>query len=84
MDEWVMGKNHLRKDKMEPKETKAEVFWMAFKSLSKRERQSVVERLLKDEEFAEDLKDLAILEQRVEEPSRSLADYLRERQDKRK
>jgi len=64
---------------MNMKETKAEVFWMAFKGLPKRERQSVIERLLKDTEFMEDLIDIAIVEQRREEPSRPLEDYLAER-----
>jgi len=61
------------------KEAKAEVFWMAFKGLPKKERQSVIERLLKDTEFMEDLIDIAILEQRRKEPSRPLEDYLAER-----
>ncbi len=64
---------------MNTKEAKAEVFWMAFKGLPKKERQSVIERLLKDTEFMEDLIDIAILEQRREEPSRPLEDYLAER-----
>ena len=64
---------------MNMKEAKAEVFWMAFKGLPKRERQSVIERLLKDTEFMEDLIDIAIVEQRREEPSRPLEDYLAER-----
>jgi hypothetical protein len=64
---------------MSVKEAKAEVFWMAFKGLPKKERQSVIERLLKDTEFMEDLIDIAILEQRREEPSRPLEDYLAER-----
>ncbi|MCD6420255.1 MAG: hypothetical protein J7L41_06035 [Synergistetes bacterium] len=63
---------------MSVKEAKAEVFWMAFKGLPKKERRSVVERLLKDAEFMEDLIDIAILEQRREEPSRPLEDYLAE------
>lgn len=32
---------------MSPNEAKKEIFWIAFKSLSKKERQSIVERLLK-------------------------------------
>jgi len=60
-------------------EAKAEVFWMAFKTLPKRERLSIIERLLKDTEFMEDLVDIAILEQRREEPSRPLEDYLAEK-----
>ena len=60
-------------------EAKAEVFWMAFKGLPKKERESVIERLLKDKEFMEDLIDLATLRQRRKEPSRPLQDYLAER-----
>ncbi|MGB8658124.1 MAG: hypothetical protein WCE90_10135 [Candidatus Zixiibacteriota bacterium] len=60
-------------------QAKAEIFWMAFRGLPKREKQSVIERLLKDEEFMEDLIDLAILKQRRKEPSRSLEHYLADR-----
>ena len=60
-------------------EAKAEVFLMAFKSMSKKERQSVIERLLKEKEFMEDLIDIVILEQRRNEPSRPLDDYLAEK-----
>ena len=68
---------------MNIKEAKAEVFWMAFKSLSKRERQFIVEKLLNDVEFMEDLIDIAILEQRRKEPSRPLEEYLKERKSKK-
>lgn len=57
-------------------EARAEVFWLAFQSLSKQERQMVVEKLLKDKVFLEDLIDIAIIEQRQYEPSRPLEDYL--------
>ncbi len=65
---------------MSPNEAKKEIFWIAFKSLSKKERQSIVERLLKDSEFSEDLIDIAILKQREDEPSRPLENYLLERE----
>jgi hypothetical protein len=61
-------------------EAKADVFWMAFKGLRKKERQSFIERLLTDPEFMEDLKDIATIELRREEPSRPLEDYLAERE----
>ena len=61
---------------MTTKEATAEVFWTAFRTLPKKEREAVFGRLLKDEEFREDLIDLAILEQRQNEPSRSLDEYL--------
>ncbi len=60
----------------------AEVFWTAFRALSKKERAAIVERLLADREFREDLIDLAILDQRAKEPSRSLDDYLAHRRRK--
>ncbi|RME66557.1 MAG: hypothetical protein D6778_04555 [Nitrospirae bacterium] len=67
---------------MTVKESKAEVFWMAFKGLSKKERLSVVERLLQDSEFRKDLIDLSIIEQRRHEPSRPLEEYLKEKAKK--
>lgn len=57
----------------------AEVFWTAFRALPKKKRESVVERLLQDKEFKEDLIDLAILEQRRKESSRPLSEYLSSR-----
>jgi hypothetical protein len=61
-------------------EAQAEVFWLAFKGLPKKERQRVVEKLLQDREFVEDLLDIAIFEQRHSEPSRALEEYLAERE----
>ena len=68
---------------MNATEATAEVFWTAFRALSKKEREAVVERLLRDEEFMEDLIDSVILEQRQKESSRSLDEYLAERREKR-
>lgn len=64
-------------------EATAEVFWTAFRALSRKEREAVVEKLLEDEEFMEDLIDLVILEQRQNEPSRSLDEYLADRREKK-
>jgi len=61
----------------------AEVFWTAFRALRKKEKQAVIEKLLGDKEFMEDLIDLAIIEQRRKEPSRSLDDYLADRTRKK-
>ena len=47
-----------------------EVFWRAFQSLSAEEKRAVVERLLKDPAFREDLLDIALILQRQNEPSR--------------
>ena len=60
-------------------EATAEVFCTAFRALSKKEREAVVERLLEDEDFMEDLIDIVILDQRQNEPSRSLDEYLADR-----
>ncbi len=64
-------------------EATAAVFWTAFRALSRKEREAVVERLLMDKEFMEDLIDLVILEQRQNEPSRSLDEYLADRRKKK-
>ena len=63
-------------------EATSEVFWLAFRALPKREREAVVEKLLGDKEFKEDLIDIAIIEQRRDEPSRSLDEYLADRRKK--
>ena len=59
-------------------EAKAEVFWLAFKGLPKKEQQLVVQKLLQDREFVEDLMDIALIEQRRSEPARPLEEYLAE------
>ncbi len=64
---------------MNTMESRSEVFWMAFCSLSKKQRRAVVERLLKEPEFREDLMDMAVFEQRQDEPSRPFREYLNER-----
>ena len=61
-------------------EAKAEVFWMAFKGLPRKEQHLIVQKLLQDREFVEDLLDLAVIEQRRSEPSRPLEVYLTERE----
>jgi hypothetical protein len=57
-------------------EATSEVFWTAFRALPKKQRGAVIEKLLKDKEFMEDLIDTVIIEQRRREPSRSLDEYL--------
>lgn len=61
----------------------AEIFWTAFRALSRKEREAVVEKLLHDREFMEDLVDIVILEQRKKEPSRPLEEYLADKRKKR-
>lgn len=68
---------------MNTTEATAEVFLTAFRGLSKKERGAVVEKLLQDKDFMEDLIDIVIIEQRQEEPSRSLDEYLADRKKKR-
>jgi hypothetical protein len=54
----------------------AEVFWTAFRALPKKEREAILEKLLKDRQLKEDLIDIVIIEQRYKEPSRPLDKYL--------
>jgi len=54
---------------MSKTEAVAEVFFTAFKSLSKNEKEMVVEKLLKDLKFREDMKDILTVLERVEEKS---------------
>jgi hypothetical protein len=58
-------------------ETRAEVFWMAFQSLSRQEQAAVLRRVVvADERLRQDLMDLALIEERQTEPSRPLREYL--------
>ena len=56
----------------------AEVFLTALRALSEEERQAVLSHIVDDEEWREDLKDLAVLSQRRGEPSRPFRDFLEE------
>ena len=63
-------------------EARAEIFLMALRSLSKKEREQILTRLLEDEEFREDVLDITLYESRKDEPSRPFRDYLAERRKK--
>lgn len=56
-----------------------EVFLTAFLALSKAEQQAFIAKLLTQDEFIEDLLDVVTIEQRRNEPSRPLDDYLADR-----
>ncbi|OQW94595.1 MAG: hypothetical protein BWK79_05390 [Beggiatoa sp. IS2] len=60
----------------EPTHATAEVFLTAFLALPKAEKQAFIAKLFAQEEFVEDLLDIVTIEQRRDEPSRSLEDYL--------
>jgi hypothetical protein len=69
---------------MDTVEATSEVFLTAFRALPKKAREAVVEKMLRDEEFLEDLVDTVIIEQRRKEPSRNLDEYLTHRRKKGK
>jgi hypothetical protein len=54
----------------------------AFRALPKKAREAVVEKMLSDKEFLEDLTDTVIIEQRRKEPSRNLDEYLADKKKK--
>lgn len=60
-------------------EATAEGFLAVLKALPKRQRDAVVVRIARDKQFAHDILDLAVIEQRRREPSRPFRDYLAER-----
>ena len=64
---------------MNTTEATAEVFLTAFHALSENEKKLIFEELLKDKEFVEDLTDIVIFDQRKNEPSRSIDEYLADR-----
>jgi hypothetical protein len=57
-------------------EATAEVFWTALKALSRKEQQAVLRRVVQDEKLRHDLIDLAVIEERRQEPARPLREYL--------
>jgi hypothetical protein len=63
-------------------EATSEVFMTAFRALPKKAREAVVDKMLSDKVFLEDLVDAAIIEQRRKEPSRTLEKYLSDRRQK--
>ena len=56
----------------------AEVFLTALRALPEEERRAVLASIVEDQEWREDLKDLAIFSQRRDEPSRPFRDSLEE------
>ncbi len=61
----------------------AEVFWTAFKAMSRSEREAFVARLMQDKKLAEDLRYAAVVQKRKNEPTVSLDDYLKTRKKDR-
>ena len=53
----------------------SEVFWQAFQSLPAAERRAIVDRLLQDERFREDLLDISVILERRGETSRAYEDF---------
>jgi len=60
-------------------EATAESFLTLLKALPKAQRDAVVARIACDEEFAQDILDLATIAQRRKEKSRPFRDYLERR-----
>jgi len=60
----------------------AEVFWAAFKTMSKEERRAFLERLVAEPKLREDLLDAALIEERKREPTRPLQDVLSSRRSR--
>ena len=60
----------------------AEVFLLALKALPKEERDEVLVRIARDKNFARDVLDLAVIEDRRYEDSRPFREYLEEKNKK--
>lgn len=60
------------------KEATADVFYTAFKSLNRKQKDALLAKMLKDPEFKEDLVDLALIEEARKEPGEDvpLEEYL--------
>lgn len=64
-------------------EATAEVFWTAFKGMSREDQHLFIQRIITDENLRRDLMDLALIEERRDEPGRPLREYLAESADKK-
>lgn len=64
---------------MTKSEAQTEVFWMAFTALPRDGQRDVLNRMLHDDSLRQDLMDLALMEQRWDEPTTPLRDYLKTR-----
>ncbi len=60
----------------------AEAVYATFRKLNKDEREAVIERLLQDRQFRENLLDIATIEQRRGGAGRPLREYLATRKPK--
>lgn len=61
---------------MDQAQATAEVFWAAFQGMEPTERELFIGKLMKDEKLAEDLRYASMIEERKNEPTISLDDYL--------
>ena len=68
---------------MTPQQATAEVFYTAFKALSKQEQENILARIARDRKLRrilEDISDLLVIEEGRDKPSRPLRDYIDERE----
>jgi hypothetical protein len=59
-------------------ETKGDEVWSAFKALRRKDRRAVVDRLLQDREFCDDILDAATAKERRSGPSRPYEEFAEE------
>ncbi len=64
---------------MTAQQATAEVFWTAFKALTKPAQEDFLARLTADPALREDLLDLALIEKRRPEKARPFSEYIAER-----
>lgn len=57
----------------------AQVFMIAFKAMSENDRSDFLAMLAKERELLEDLYDMALIEQRKDEPERPFREFLKEK-----
>ncbi|MCC6297848.1 MAG: hypothetical protein IT314_01025 [Anaerolineales bacterium] len=60
-------------------EATADVFWTAFNVLPREEKRAILLRIIRDENLRRDFMDLALIEERRNEPGRPLREYMKEK-----
>ena len=64
---------------MTKSEAATEMFWLAFTNLPKKDKQTILRRMIKDTNLRRDLMDLAVIEERRDEPGIPLREYMKKR-----
>ncbi len=70
--------SQLEKKMLTKAQATADIFWIAFRELPRDEQHLVIKYIISNESLRRELMDLAVLEERRNEPQRPLRAYIKE------